>query len=163
MKKAWILILALLLGLCLLACGQPTAPEHQTYTFPEGTAVLGVDMTGLTKEEACSKLEAAAADYQLELTVDGITVPVTAQEIDLRCSRDDLLAGLDALFQNVPADLSQVISFNEGKLRALMSQYFNKDVTEASICFDEAEGKYVVPAHADGQKSDPNALVAAVK
>ena len=163
MKKAWILILALLLGLCLLACGQPTAPEHQTYTFPEGTAVLGVDMTGLTKEEACSKLEAAAADYQLELTVDGITVPVTAQEIDLRCSRDDLLAGLDALFQNVPADLSQVISFNEGKLRALMSQYFNKDVTEASICFDEAEGKYVVLAHADGQKSNPNALVAAVK
>ena len=128
MKKALFFMLALLLGLCLLACGQPNAPAQQTDTFPEGTIVLGVDMTGLTTEEACSKLEAAAAAYQLELTVDGITVPVTAQEIDLRCSREDLLAGLDALSQNVPADLSQVLSFNEGKLRALMSQYFNKDV-----------------------------------
>ena len=163
MKKALIFMLALLVGLCLLACGQPNAPAAQTYIFPEGTSVLGVDMTGLTKEEACSKLEAAAAGFQLELTVDGITVPVTAQEIDLRCSRDDLLAGLDALSQNVPADLSQVISFNEGKLRALMIRHFNKDVTEASICFDETEGKYVVIAHADGQKSNPNALVAAMK
>ena len=163
MKKALFFMLALLLGLCLLACGQPDAPAQQTDTFPDGTTVLGVDMTGLTAEEACSKLEAAAAAYQLELTVDGITVPVTAQEIDLRCSREDLLAGLDALSQNVPADLSQVLSFNEGKLRALMSQYFNKDVTEASIRFEETEGKYVVLPHADGQKSNPNALVAAAK
>ena len=163
MKKALFFMLALLLGLCLLACGQPNAPAQQTDTFPEGTIVLGVDMTGLTTEEACSKLEAAAAAYQLELTVDGITVPVTAQEIDLRCSREDLLAALDALSQNVPADLSQVLSFNEGKLRALMSQYFNKDVTEASIRFEETEGKYVVLPHADGQKSNPNVLVAAAK
>ena len=163
MKKALFFMLALLLGLCLLACGQPDAPAQQTDTFPEGTIVLGVDMTGLTTEEACSKLEAAAAAYQLELTVDGITVPVTAQEIDLRCSREDLLAGLDALSQNVPADLSQVLSFNEGKLRALMSQYFNKDVTEASIRFEETKGKYGVLPHADGQTSNPNALVAAAK
>ena len=163
MKKAWILMLALLVSVCLLACGQPDSPAVQTNTFPEGTSVLGMDMTGLTKEEACAKLEAAAAAFQLELTVDGITVPVTAQEIDLRCSHEDLMVGLDALSQNTPADLSQVLSFNEGKLRALMSQHFNKDVTEASICFDETEGKYVVLPHADGQKSNPNALVAAVK
>lgn len=163
MKKAWILMLALLLGLCLLACGQPDAPAVQANTFPEGTSVLGVDMSGLTVEDACSKLETAAAEFQLELTVDGITAPITAQEIDLRCSRENLLAGLEALSQNAPADLSQVISFNEEKLQVLMMQSFNKDATDASICFDEAEGKYVILPHADGQKSNPDTLVAAVK
>ena len=163
MKKALFFMLALLLGLCLLACGQPNAPARQPDTFPEGTSVLGLYVTCLTQEEACTQLEAAAAAYQLELTVDGITVPVTAQEIDLHCSHEDLLAGLDALSRNEPADLSQVIRFDEEKLQALMSQHFNKDVTEASICFEETEGKYVVLPHADGQKANPQALASAVK
>lgn len=163
MKKVWIFMLALMLVLCLCACGQTGTPLAKEYTFPEGTQVLGVDVTELSKEDAWSKLEAAAAGYILELTVDGVTVPVAAQDIDLTCSQDAFMAGANALEQSLPADFSGVISFNEGKLRALMSRHFNKDATEASISFDEATMEYVLVPHADGQKSNPNALVAAVK
>lgn len=163
MKKVWVFMLALVFCLGLCACTQENSPLAKEYTFPEGTELLGVDVTGLTKEDAWSKLEAAAAGYTLELTVDGVTVPVAAQDIGLTCSGDAFMAGADALEQGIAADFSGVISFNEGKLRALMSQHFNKDVTEASICFDETSGQYVLVPHADGQKSNPNALVAAVK
>lgn len=163
MKKLWTLILALALALCLCACNQSGSPLAAEYTFPDGSTVLGVDVTGLNKEDAWAKLEAAAADYTLELTVDGVTIPVTAQDIDLACSYDSFMLGAQAMEQSTSADFSDVISFNEGKLRALMSQNFNKDVTEAAITFDEDANQYVLVPHADGQKANPNALVAAVK
>ncbi len=165
MKKALVFILAAVLVLCLCACGQAQVelPFAKEYTFPESTSVLGVDVTGLTKEEAWTKLEAAVTGYTLDLTVDGVTIPITAQDIDLSCNQNNFLAGASAMEQNTAADFSGVIQFNEGKLRQLLSLSFNKDVTEASITFDEATLQYVLVPHADGQKSNPNALVTAVK
>lgn len=163
MKKVWMLLLTLVCVLCLCACQQVETPFVKEYTFPEGTDLLGVDVSTLNKEDAWTKLETAAAGYTLQLTVDGVTVPVTAQDIALTCSKDAFLAGASAMEQGTAADFSGVVHFNEGKLRALMSQHFNKDVTEASIVFEEASGQYVLVPHADGQKSNPNALVAAVK
>ena len=163
MKKLWILLFALVLALCLCACEPGETPFVKEYTFPENTNILNVNVADLNKEDAWSKLEAAAAGYSLELTVDGVAFPVSAQDIDLTCSRDAFMAGAEAMQLGASADFSGVIRFNEGKLRALMSQQFNKDATEASISFDEAVGQYVLVPHADGQKSNPNALVAAVK
>ena len=164
MKKALVFMLAMVLILCLCACGQAQLelPFAKEYTFPENTSLLGVDVTGLTKEEAWTKLEAAVTDYSLALTVDGVTIPITAQDIDLSCNQNNFLAGVAAMEQGTAADFSGVIHFNEGKLRQLLSLSFNKDVTEASITFDEATLQYVLVPHADGQKSNPNALVAAV-
>ena len=160
MKKVLVFLLALVFGLCLCACGvtQPTEPE--AYTFPEGTTVLGVDVTGLTKEEGFAKLEAAAAAYQLALTVDGVPVSISAGDVDLRCSQDHFMAGADAIEYGEAADFSGMLSFNEGKLRQIMNLNFNKDVTEAAITYDETAQQYVLVPHADGQKSNPNALAA---
>ena len=163
MKKVWIFLLALVLCLGLCGCKQEEMPFVKEYTFPEGASVLGVDMTGLTKEDAWSKLQSAAAGYAMELTVDGVTVPISAADIDLSCSQDHFLAAAAAMEAGTSAELSGVIRFNEGKLRAIMNTHFNKDVTEAAITFDEAAGVYVVVPHADGQSSNPNALVSAVK
>lgn len=163
MKKVWIFLLVLVLCLGLCACQQNESPFVKEYTFPEGTSVLGTDMTGLTKADAWSKLQTAAAGYALELTVDGVTIPVSAEDIDLSCSEDHFLAAAAAMEAGASADLSNVVRFNEGKLRAIMNEHFNKDVTEAAIIFDEAAGAYVMVPHADGQASNPNALVAAVK
>ena len=163
MKKIFIFVLALALSLCLCGCVQGESPLAKEYTFPEATSVLGIDTTGLTKAEAWSKLEAAAAGYTLELTVDGVTIPVSAADIDLSCSEEHFLAAAAAVEAGSAADFSGVIRFNEGKLRAMMNAHFNKPVTEAAITFDEAAGAYVLVPHADGQASNPNALVAGVK
>ena len=163
MKKLLIFLLALMLGLSLCACGQKEPPEPEVYTFSQGSAVLGVDIAGLTKEDALAKVEAAVNAYTLELTVDGVSVPVGAGDVEMRCSREHFLAGADAIEYGETADFSGMLSFNEGKLRQIVSQHFNKDVTEAAISYDEAAGSYILVPHADGQRSNPNALVAAVK
>ena len=57
-----IFLSALVLSLALCACAQQQAPEQAApapvaeYTFPQGTTVLGVDIAGLTKDTAWSKL-----------------------------------------------------------------------------------------------------------
>lgn len=163
MKKAWILIFVLVLTLGLCACKQTQVPVAQDFTFAPGTTVLNADISGLRKEDAWTKLSTAAIGYELQLTVDGVTVPVTAQEIDLVCSEEAFMAGAAALEAGSAADFSNVVSFNEGKLREILSRNFNKDVTEAAITFDEAAKQFVLVPHADGQKSNPNELVSQAK
>lgn len=163
MKKVWILVLTLALALGLCACDKDDMPLANAFTFPENTVVCGVDVSGLTKDAGWAMLEGAAGAYTLDLTVDGVAVSIAAQDIDMRCSKDAFLAAADSMEAGAAADFSGVVSFNEGKLRAIMSQNFNKDVTEAAITFDEGAGQYVLVPHADGQKSNPNALVAATK
>ena len=161
MKKALLFVLALMLCLGLLGCGQTASPKE--YTFPENTTVLGLDAAGLTEEDLWANLEAAVAAYTLELTVDGASVSVPAEAMDLACSREAFTACVQALESGAQGDFSSVICFNEGKLRAILSQNFNKPATEASLTYDEASGQYVLVPHADGQESNPNALLAAVR
>ena len=51
MKKRFALILALVLALCLCACNQASTTQESAsvvteFTFPEGSAVLGVNISG---------------------------------------------------------------------------------------------------------------------
>ena len=163
MKKVWTLMLVLALALGLCACQIGKEAEPVIFTFPAGTTVLNVDISGLTKEDAWTRFASAAENYVLNLEVDGAAVSVSAQEIDLRCDPDAFSAVADAMEAGVVPDFSGLVAFNEGKLRAIMSERFNTDVTEASIVFDEAAGQYVLLPDAEGQKSNPNRLVAEVK
>ena len=170
MKKFlfFLLVLVLSLGLCACAQKEASAPgstvsSKNTYTFPENTAVLGVDISGLSKEAAWTKLETAVAGYSLNLNVDGVSAAVTAADMDLTCAQDVFAVGAEMIERGMPADFTNLIRFNEGKLRNWMHQHFNRPVTEGAIAYDEAAGQYVSVPHADGQTSNPNALVAGVK
>lgn len=164
MKKVWTLLLALALVLCFCGCQAgkgAQAEEPAVYTFPAATTVAGVDISGMTKEAAWSAIAAAASDYTLALDVDGATLSIAAQDIDLKCSQDVFETAAVNMENGFAGDFSQLVSFNEGKLRAIMSQNFNKAVTNAAIVFDEAAGQYALLPDANGQKSNPNELVAA--
>ena len=73
MKRILIVLLAFVLALCCCACAEGGSVFEQEYKLPEGTTILGLDMTGLTKEAAFEALEAAAESYVLQLTVDLFT------------------------------------------------------------------------------------------
>ena len=60
MKKRFLILLALVLTLCLAACGEPQVSEPQEFVFPEGTVIAGQDLSGETKADAWAKIEAAA-------------------------------------------------------------------------------------------------------
>ena len=163
MKKIVIFALTLVLALSLSACGLGGALFGREYTFPKDTVVLGIDMSGATKEEAWTQLETAAGSYTLNLTVDGTVVSVSARDIDLTCSRDAFMAGADAMEAKADADFSDVVSYDETKLRTLLESHFCKEATEASLAFDEATGAFVLTPHAEGLKTDMDALTAAVR
>ena len=163
MKKYLALILALVLALCLCACNQASTAEEvpavTEYVFPEGTAVLGVSIAGLNRSGAWSAVEKAVSEHTVQLSVDGVETTVTAQDIDLNCSKERFEAIADAYEAGAAVDTTGLIGFNEGKLRALLNKNFNKPVTEASLSFDEAAGSFVLIPDAIGQISNANALV----
>ena len=163
MKKTWILLLALMLVLCLGACNQPNASLEKEFTFPEGTQIAGLDVTGQTKEAAWSQLEAASDSYTLELAVDGVPVRISAADIALTCSYERFIAGAEALEAGTEADFSRVVSFNDGKLRLLLGRSLNKPAKDAAIVYDETSGQYLLEPHAEGLKTDHHALAPMLK
>ena len=162
MKKYLMLCLILLLAVGLCACSQSKDPESVTFSFPEGSSLMGTDLTGLTKTAAVEAVQSKVAGYSLNLSVDGIAQTLSAQEIGLTCDPVRLSACIDALAQGTTPDPAGVISFNEGKLRALMDQYYNHSATEASVVYDDASGAFILIPDAEGQASNPNAIVAAL-
>ena len=168
MKKRFALILALVLALCLCACNQaPTAQENASvaaeFTFPEGSAVLGVNISGLTRSNAWTAFEKAVGEYTVQLSVDGAEAIFTAQDLGLTCSKERFEAIMDACAAGAEVDTAGLIVLNEGKLRALLNKNFNKPVTEASLAFDEASGSFVLIPDAIGQISNPNELLDSVR
>ena len=162
MKKLWILILTLILALCLCACNQTAAPEATApvaYTFPEGSSVLGVSIAGMTRSDAWTAMEKAVSEHAMTLSVDGVEVTLAAQDIDLTCSKERFEAIADAMEAGAAVEFTGLIHFNEGKLRALVNENFNKPVTEAALSYDETAGNFVLIPDAIGQISNPNALV----
>lgn len=162
MKKRLFLILVLVFALCLCACSQPSVeevPPPTEYTFPEGTSVLGVSIAGLNRSSAWSAVEKAVSEHTMALSVDGVETTVNAQDIDLSCSEERFNAIADAYEAGADVDFTGLVSFNEGKLRAIVSESFNKPVTEAALTYDEATGSFVLTPDAIGQISNPNVLV----
>ena len=160
MKKRLILTLALLLVLCLCACQQaPEAPVITEYTFPEGTSILGVNVAGMNRESGWKAVEAAVSGHTLQLSVDGVETTISAEALNLRCSQQRYEAIADALEAGAQPEFTGLISFNEGKLRQLIHDQYNKPVTEAAIVYDEASGAYVLTPDAVGQSCNPNAIV----
>ena len=163
MKKVWTILLVLVLILCLSACNQTESIIAKEFVFPEDTCAAGMDISGLTKESAWSKLEDAVSSYALDLTVDGNPVHITGKDIGLTCSQENFMAGADALEAGEAADFSQVVRFNDGKLRILLGRKLSRNVQDAAIVYDEAAGQFILEPHAEGLKVDRDALAVSLK
>ena len=155
MKKLWIALLALVLVFSLCACSRE-------FTFEENTSVLGVDVSGCNREDAWTRLEAAVSSYALELTIDEITLQLKGKDIGLGCSKDAFLEAVLAMDDGTNADFSSVVTFDEGKLKDLIAQNFNKELAEATLVFDETANAYQLTPHAEGLHTDPDAVVATI-
>ena len=162
MKKLCLLLVIFLLMIGMCACGQTPEQEAAAFVFPEGSTLMGVNLTGMSQEAAAAAVQQAAAQYTLTLTVDGVEQTVSGAEIGVGCDPQRLNACISAMAQGTAPDPTGLILFNEGKLRALADRYFNHNAVEASLTFDETAGAFVLIPHANGQKSNPNAIVAAV-
>ena len=156
MKKIGIILMILVLTLAFCGCSRE-------FTFPENSVVLGADVAGCTKEEGWLKVEEAGKNYTLQLTVDGISLPITGGDVNLLCDREAFFAAADALEAEQDADFSGVVSFSEANLRKLLDGQLRKDMADAALVFDEAQNAYVLTEHAVGMAWDEETLMRAAK
>ena len=102
MKKLLSLVLAaaMLISLCGCSLFQKTvdtpapeeAPETETEeaaVFPDGVIICGVDVAGMTAEEAKAAVESSSASYVLTLAIGEEEIAVTGEEMELVCGETD--------------------------------------------------------------------------
>lgn len=74
------LALAMLCSVALSGCGKSSVALTN---FLEGTTIDGVDVSGLTAEEAAETIRSAADAYRLNVTLDGVSFQLSAKQLDM--------------------------------------------------------------------------------
>lgn len=159
MKRILIVLLALVLALCCCACAEDgSSVFEKTYKMPKGTSLMGMDLSGLDREEAFAQLEAAVESYTLQLTVDGEAMELSGKDFGLTCSRKDFDAAVDAMEAGTQPDFSKLIRYNDAKLRPILKRELNWSAVDAAIVYDEAAGAFKLENEVYGLETDHNAL-----
>ena len=130
MKKLLAFLLAAALVCSCCACTpKETAHEHEKESgeslggvFPDGVLLCGVDVSGMTAEEAMAAVEERAADYALELVLGEDSISFTAEEIGLSCGITDYEAILEACAEDSEKrdiTVEDLITYDESLIEAV--------------------------------------------
>ena len=181
MKKTLALVMVLVLALALAACGgngsettvpstapttepttvptEPTTVPTTAPTEPAPTAsVGGIDLTGMTLEEAKAALTGAAASYKLSLTVNGKPLSFTAEELGLKLDDAALAALLDAV-ANGSEGSDAVFTYDRDALKGLLKGALNTAPKNANVSYDSSKGKFVASGGSNGTEYDLDAAL----
>ncbi len=134
-KLLWIPLVLLLLWGC-------SKPQSQVFTFPENTAIAGVDVSGKTVEEADALLAAWPERYTIRVLMDGVETFLTAKDLNLTYhAPTDWETAPD-----LPVEAVYTAEVPENILDRLNGlDYSRKDGLElAQVGYSEAEGAFVV-------------------
>ena len=180
MRKISMLLLAILLAVLLFGCkDQPTPTQPVTTepittvpvtepvesqpdnTQPEETEPLlqsatlyGIDISGMTAEEAKAAINDAITNYKLNFTVNSRTMEFSGETLSLSLSED----GFDAWFQQTIAgnepSVSGLISFDTDAALSLIRGHLETGVRNAGVAYDAGSGQFAVTPHRDGTAAD---------
>ena len=180
MKRYLALLLVLVTLIGLVACGKKpaettlpttaateatTAPTTEPTTVPTTepaptVSLGGVDLTGLTLEQAVQELNEAAAAYKLALTVNGTSLTVTAEELGLALDQEALAAYLDAVANGTELP-EKLFTYNGGNLQSLIAGRMNTAPKNATISYNSSKKQFAVSDGANGTEVDAAAAEAA--
>ena len=174
MKRHLALLMLLVLVLGLAACGNKpaettlpttvpgteatTAPTTEPTTVPttepaQTLTVGGIDLTGMTLEQAAQALTEAAAGYRLALTVNGTAMTVSAEELGLQLDQAALEQYLAAVESG--AELPQALfTYESGALKSLISDKLNTAPKNATVSYSSAKKAFVASEGANGTEVD---------
>jgi len=190
LKKYRFLFIVIALILCLCACRaqptpgpvDPTAPvetptgspqvpptPEQTptgqpgaFTAPDGTEVLGVELSGMTREQALQALSDAAAGYRLSLTVGETQLELSGESVSLTPDA----AMFDACWQALETgDELPAFSFSLdfSALEALLADALQSPAQNAAVQYSREQQKFVVAEGKAGFEHDLAAISDLVK
>ena len=173
MKRILALLAVLILVVGLVACGNgkgaettvsstapTTVPTTEATipttvpTEPAPTATVGgIDLTGMTAEEAAAALNEAAASYKLGLTVNGKKLSISAEELGLKLDAEALGKFLEAAANGTELPTS-VFACDRTALVSLLKQQMNVAPKNATVTYSSAHGKFVAAEGANGTEYD---------
>ena len=179
MKKTLALVMVLVLALAFAACGgngsettvPSTAPTTEPTTVPTtepttvpttepapAASVGGIDLTGMTLEDAKAALTEAAASYKLSLTVNGKPLAFTAEELGLKLDDAALSALLEAVANGTEGS-DAVFTYDRDALKGLLKGALNTAPKNATVSYDSSKGKFVASNGTNGTEYDLDAAL----
>ena len=120
----------------------PTEPEPEV-------SFGGVDLTGLSYDEAVAKLGRAISGYKLTLTVNGRKLTLTGEEMGMGVSADNLKKLIEAA-HNGGSKPSTVFTYSRTNLKTKLANKLNTAAENASVTYSSAEKKFVVSKGSEG-------------
>ena len=131
-----------------------TAPATEPTTEPVPTVSLGgVDLTGMTLEQAVQAMNEAAAAYKLSLTVNGSAMTVSAKELELKLDQEALAKYLEAAANGTELP-DKLFTYNGSKLRSLISNRLNTQPKNATVSYSSAKKQFAVTDGTNGTEVD---------
>ena len=176
------LVLAALLAAALLVCGftgcrnaaveaepEATATPQPVETYPEGTLMGDVDISGMRLEEAVAACRDALAEKFAGLTV---TLTIGDQKLEVSCKDVEIIDILDSALQSILRDqetgahkLAYTLKLPalEEELTA-RSDEFKVECKDATVdSYDYDKGEFVFAESVDGQTLNVAETVEAVR
>ena len=180
MKKTLALLAALVLLLGLCACGgkapetsaPTTEPSTEATTLPttepttvpttapaaDPAVIGGVDLSALSLEDAAAALNEAAASYQLELTVNGKKLTVSAADIGLKLDEAALAQYLTAAFTGRGGEMPEAIfTYDRELLKGVLSEGLNTAPVNATASYNSSKKQFEAKAGQNGSQIDADA------
>ena len=177
MKKILVIFFALILSLSVFGCNDEVDAEDATdviieddvsgdqeeiqtdviqneFTFPEGTSIAGVDVSGMLAGEAYDRISEVVKDYSLTLTVNGFEFTFTAEDINLRCKRKAITDYYKELSNGGDVEAPCVLIFDADYISNAVSGKFDRNAYNASISYNTSSGSFVINNESYGSAID---------
>lgn len=191
MRKLLLFLLCAVLAVTLFGCGDqpqssvtepestvtqaPTEPEEtdpvtQPSTEPaptepvlDTTKLYGIDVTGMTAEEAKSAITEAIANYHLTLTVNGQVFEFTGQELSLSLSEDGFAAWFEEASRGNQPSPDGLISYNTESALAAVKKQLDEEPQNATVVYKQTANQFAAESHRDGIAADVSQAEKAIK
>ena len=181
MKLVRILPLIFLLALCLIGC-ETEAPEATVPNTPVATPaptpeptpapteatydqgmIAGVDITGLTVDQAVEAITLKIPTYEFTLVANDTPISFTGEEIGMQLEEDVLRAYLTALQNEEPLPTEALATCQTSVVVEKAKAELQRGYINPSIFYDKNIGQFVILNGKKGKSVDTTNIVPAVE
>lgn len=121
----------------------PTEP-----VLPEGTQLFGLELSGMTENDALHYLEETIACYELTVQISGAVFQFSAEDLKLSLSQP----GFDAWLSG--HDNTQILSYDLDFALSKIRDAFSQSVRNAGISYNANAGRFVTVKERSGLRVD---------
>lgn len=166
MKKVLIFLLAAAMLFSMFGCNQANNPAQTPETDPVTQApteaetepptqaptdppiieidatIAGVDISGLSAEDALEAIKAGLEEYSLKFTFSGKEYVRSAADLSITLDEEALLAYLTALEQGQEPVRAQLATCNSASLTEQVRKDFKEDAKDATVYYEASRQSY---------------------